>query len=218
MSLKDALNDAMKENGSWMEKMKKDHEIQLRTQKHNVDMYRRHNDKLEKQNDKLEKQIERLTKAFKQSKEENEKLKGEKMVLHNRVCIEESANLLLRNENKKLKEEQFDNMEELAKRDGMCLVDIHLYDKLIEKSESKEEVDYTEFGFCHKCNRSLTEDDFGMGKGMCESCCCEEEEVKEEEKKDVCKSCKREKLSEHEFWFPVGNGEYLCCGCGMSYM
>ncbi len=149
MSLKDALNDAMKENGSWMEKMKKDHEIQLRTQKHNVDMYRRHNDKLEKQNDKLEKQIERLTKAFKQSKEENKKLKGEKMVLHNRVCIEESANLLLRNENKKLKEEQFDNMEE---------------------------------------------------------------------KKDVCKSCKREKLSEHEFWFPVGNGEYLCCGCGMSYM
>ncbi len=171
MSLKDALNDAMKENGSWMEKMKKDHEIQLRTQKHNVDMYRRHNDKLEKQNDKLEKQIERLTKAFKQSKEENKELKGEKMVLHNRVCIEESANLLLRNENKKLKEEQFDNMEELAKTDGMC-----------------------------------------------ESCCCEEEEVKEEEKKDVCKSCKREKLSEHEFWFPVGNGEYLCCGCGMSYM
>ncbi len=121
----------------------------------------------------------------------------------------------------------------------------HLYDKLIEKEkelfedikelkrknesltaevinkrkeEEEEEVDYTEFGFCHKCNRSLTEDDFGMGKGMCESCCCEEEEVKEEEEKDVCIRCKREKLSEHEFWFPVGNGEYLCCGCGMSYM
>lgn len=40
---------------------------------------------------------------IKKLKEENEKLKGENMVLHNRVCIEERANLLLRNENKKLK-------------------------------------------------------------------------------------------------------------------
>jgi len=37
--------------------------------------------------------------------EENKKLQGENMVLHNRVSQEETANILLRNENKKLKEE-----------------------------------------------------------------------------------------------------------------
>ena len=46
----------------------------------------------------------------------------------------------LTEENKRLKEEQFDNMEELAKRDGMCLVDIHLYDKLIEKEKQYDEL------------------------------------------------------------------------------
>ena len=49
----------------------------------------------------------------------------------------------------------------------------------------------------------------------------EEEEVKKEEvKKEVCKMCGREKLSEHELWFPVknldGTKSFLCCGCGMS--
>ena len=61
--------------------------------------------------------------------EENKKLQGENMVLHNRVCQEETANILLRNENENLKEtikklqekyEKFrvrncDRMEELVK-------------------------------------------------------------------------------------------------------
>jgi hypothetical protein len=85
----------------------------------------------------------------------------------------------------------------------------------IKELKKEEEVD-DDFGFCHQCNRSLTEDDFAMGKGMCESCCCKEEE---EEKKEVCKMCKKEKLSEHEVWFPVknldGTKSFLCGGCGL---
>jgi len=46
----------------------------------------------------------------------------------------------LKEENKKLKEEKFDNMEELAKRDGMCLVDIHIFDKLIAQEEENKEL------------------------------------------------------------------------------
>ena len=37
-------------------------------------------------------------------------LQGENMVLHNRVCQEETANMLLRNENKKLKKEHIQNI------------------------------------------------------------------------------------------------------------
>lgn len=44
----------------------------------------------------------------------------------------------IKEENKKLKEEQFDNMEEIAKRDGMCLVDIHIFDKLVEEEEENK--------------------------------------------------------------------------------
>ena len=39
-----------------------------------------------------------------------------------------------------LKEEKFDNMEELAKRDGMCLVDIHIFDKLLAQEEENKEL------------------------------------------------------------------------------
>ena len=41
---------------------------------------------------------------------------------------------------KELKEEKFDNMEELAKRDGMCLVDIHIFDKLMAQEEENKEL------------------------------------------------------------------------------
>tara|TARA_R110002020_G_scaffold430535_1_gene640213 strand:+ start:198 stop:599 length:402 start_codon:yes stop_codon:yes gene_type:complete len=63
-SLKQSLSEAMKENGSWMTRMKKDHEKQLRTQRHMVAMYTKENKELEKQlrvarlvNKKLNKQI-----------------------------------------------------------------------------------------------------------------------------------------------------------------
>ena len=46
----------------------------------------------------------------------------------------------IKEENKKLKEEQFDNMEEIAKRDGMCLVDIHIFDKLVEEEEENKKL------------------------------------------------------------------------------
>mgnify|MGYP003138867029 CR=1 FL=1 len=46
----------------------------------------------------------------------------------------------LTEENKRLKKEQFDNMEELAKSDGMCLVDISIFDKLIEKEKQYDEL------------------------------------------------------------------------------
>ena len=45
----------------------------------------------------------------------------------------------LKAENEKLKAEQFDDMEELAKSDGMCLVDIKIFDKLIEENEQLKE-------------------------------------------------------------------------------
>ena len=57
-SLKDALSEAMKENGSWMTHMKKDHEVQLRTQKDMVKMYRKQNEKLEEENKKLKEHLE----------------------------------------------------------------------------------------------------------------------------------------------------------------
>lgn len=44
-TLKDTLSEAMKENGDWMTRMKRDHEIELRTQKDMVSMYSK---KLEK--------------------------------------------------------------------------------------------------------------------------------------------------------------------------
>jgi len=49
MSLKQALSEAMKEDGSWMTRMKKDYENQLRTQREMVAMYSKQNKELEKQ-------------------------------------------------------------------------------------------------------------------------------------------------------------------------
>jgi len=43
-------------------------------------------------------------------------------------------------EKKALKKEQFDNMEELAKQEGMCLVDIQIFDRLINYEKENEEL------------------------------------------------------------------------------
>jgi len=43
-------------------------------------------------------------------------------------------------ENEKLKKEQFDEMEKIAKQQGMYLVDIPIFDKLIEKEQENEEL------------------------------------------------------------------------------
>ncbi len=49
----------------------------------------------------------------------------------------------LKEENEKLKAEQFDNMEELAKSEGMCLVDIEIMDRLIDyEEENKKSLGY----------------------------------------------------------------------------
>lgn len=46
-------------------------------------------------------------------------------------------------ENEELKNEQFDEMEKIAKQQGMCLVDIPIFDKLIEKEKENEEKNHT---------------------------------------------------------------------------
>jgi len=43
-------------------------------------------------------------------------------------------------ENEELKNEQFDEMEKIAKQQGMCLVDIPIFDKLIEKEKENQEL------------------------------------------------------------------------------
>jgi chromosome segregation ATPase len=121
-----------------------------------------------------------------------------------------------KSENKKLKKE----VEMKTRWFDQCLNE---KEKLEEENKELTQEVMTKFGFCHKCNRSLTEDDFAMGKGMCESCCCEEEEKeeekKEEVKKEVCKMCGAEKLMECEIWFPVknldGTKSFLCGSCGL---
>jgi Trp operon repressor len=72
--------------------------------------------------------------------EENKKLKEENQVLKQNAKNHSDVVDYWRNENEKLKEEQFDNMEEIAKRDGMCLVDIHIFDKLVEEEEENKEI------------------------------------------------------------------------------
>jgi len=59
-TLKEALSEAMKEGGSWMNHMKQDYEVQLRTQKDMVSMYSRQNKELEEKNDKLKEEIRHL--------------------------------------------------------------------------------------------------------------------------------------------------------------
>ena len=59
-TLKEALSEAMKEGGSWMNHMKQDYEVQLRTQKDMVSMYSRQNKELEEKNDKLKEENKRL--------------------------------------------------------------------------------------------------------------------------------------------------------------
>jgi len=59
-TLKEALSEAMKEGGSWMNHMKQDYEVQLRTQKDMVSMYYRENKKLEEENAKLKEEIRHL--------------------------------------------------------------------------------------------------------------------------------------------------------------
>ena len=57
-SLKQCLSEAMKENGSWMTDMKKDYEVQLRTQKDMVSMYSKKYRKLKEENETLEERIQ----------------------------------------------------------------------------------------------------------------------------------------------------------------
>jgi len=59
-TLKEALSEAMKEGGSWMNHMKQDYEVQLRTQKDMVSMYSRQNKELEEENAKLKEEIRHL--------------------------------------------------------------------------------------------------------------------------------------------------------------
>ena len=57
-SLKQCLSEAMKENGSWMTDMKKDYEVQLRTQKDMVSMYSKKYRELKEENEKLKEEYE----------------------------------------------------------------------------------------------------------------------------------------------------------------
>ena len=57
-SLKQCLSEAMKENGSWMTDMKKDYEVQLRTQKDMVSMYSKKYRKLKEENELLQLRIQ----------------------------------------------------------------------------------------------------------------------------------------------------------------
>ena len=82
-------------------------------------------------------------------KKENQKLKES---MKDTVCASVYNNILgeiadysaeneeLKEENQELKEEQFDNMEELAKHEGMCLVDIQIFDRLIDSEKENEEL------------------------------------------------------------------------------
>ena len=65
-----------------------------------------------------------------------DKLKAEKAVFHNNVCIGETTNLLLRNENKKLKEEQL--TEENAIR--YVYENTYEYDDWVKGSEAYKEL------------------------------------------------------------------------------
>ncbi len=86
--------------------------------------------KLQEENKKLKEQKQNFVKLSQKAakhSDESHKKKGDYI-------------LKLQEEIKKLKEEQFDNMEELAKSDGMCLVDIKIFDKLIEEEEENKKL------------------------------------------------------------------------------
>ena len=105
-----------------------------------------------KENKKLKEEVERSRRWFNHLLKEKEKLEEEMNELKCKYDSERLArspklwdqmkkeNKELKEEIEKLKEEQFDNMEELAKRDGMCLVDISIFDKLIEKEKQYDEL------------------------------------------------------------------------------
>lgn len=57
-------------------------------------------------------------------------------------------NVKLKDEIKQLKEEQFDNMEQLAKSNGMCLVDTHIFDKLIQEEQENKELKQFQEKYC----------------------------------------------------------------------
>ena len=104
-SLKEALSEAMKENGDWMNRMKQDYEIQLRTQRDIVTMYRKQNKKLEEENEKLRQEVVNIVK-IKNKQIEKEKVKYESM------CSEQAESDCakyiqeLQEENKKLKKQK----------------------------------------------------------------------------------------------------------------
>jgi len=97
---------------------------------------------------------EEYEKENKELKEEKEKLYYEKMVLHNRVCTEETANLLLRNKNK-VSEDQINQHNEWFKEinilvgadeDEPAVVSVNdlvaEYKKLKEKIDEQYEFSY----------------------------------------------------------------------------
>ena len=132
-SLKDALSEAMKENGDWMTHMKQDYEVQLRTQKEMVSMYLKENKKLEEENKNL-KRLGELADFFEKEyhnaldcqvkdqeeyEKENKKLKEENQELQENLTHTEDNSwdyygelLKLREENKKLKKKLRASVEE----------------------------------------------------------------------------------------------------------
>ena len=100
--------------------------------------------------DELEQGSELLAKLYKehkieimQLKEVNKKLNWEDDTLEDTLSslnFYTEVNEELKEENKMLKAQQFDDMEALAKSDGMCLVDIKIFDKLIEEEKENKEL------------------------------------------------------------------------------
>tara|TARA_Y100001973_G_scaffold105213_2_gene177585 strand:- start:326 stop:928 length:603 start_codon:yes stop_codon:yes gene_type:complete len=92
---------------------------------------------------------QRSVKRYKREKAKNESMKDDWQVatekiaqenseLHNEIKRLKRENMNIKKENEKLKEEQFDNIEKLAKQENMCLVDIEIFDKLIEEEEENK--------------------------------------------------------------------------------
>ena len=98
------------------------------------------NEKLKEDMKSLKKENKFYLRKMEKMKEEIKKLKKEIIEWEEEYCSAESKAEGFEEEIIQLKEEKFDNMEELAKRDGMCLVDIHIFDKLLAQEEENKEL------------------------------------------------------------------------------
>ena len=145
-SLKQSLSEAMKENGSWMTDMKKDYEVQLRTQKDMVSMYSRKYRELKEENKKLKEKadaentitmINKLNEECGRVVEENEKFKKE---------IEEGVTekVTLYNEWLKLKE-NYDEVKEYASHSQWGEHPLEDHDHLLSRISylTDEETEYS---------------------------------------------------------------------------